>query len=199
MDCQLASPEFHLGDPAPAYRALRHRSPGHRTDANGGFWAISRYEDVRWIGAPVPTRIIADLIELRETDRTNDLVSTLLDAEVDGETLARDELINFLRLLLLAGNENTRNLIALGTLALINHPAQRQQLIDDPGLIPTAVEEMLRWITPVTQMTRTPNPTLAFPGIELVREVVRVRSNMVPGVKRMHVRLSPAARQAASR
>jgi cytochrome P450 len=199
MDCQLASPEFHLGDPAPAYRALRHRSPVHRTDANGGFWAISRYEDVRWIGAPVPTRIIADLIELRETDRTNDLVSTLLDAEVDGETLARDELINFLRLLLLAGNENTRNLIALGTLALINHPAQRQQLIDDPGLIPTAVEEMLRWITPVTQMTRTPNPNLAFPGIELVREVVRVRSNMVPGVKRMHVRLSPAARQAASR
>jgi hypothetical protein len=179
--------------------ATGHRPPVHRTDANGGFWAISRYEDVRWIGAPVPTRIIADLIELRETDRTNDLVSTLLDAEVDGETLARDELINFLRLLLLAGNENTRNLIALGTLALINHPAQRQQLIDDPGLIPTAVEEMLRWITPVTQMTRTPNPNLAFPGIELVREVVRVRSNMVPGVKRMHVRLSPAARQAASR
>jgi hypothetical protein len=94
----------------------------HRTDANGGFWAISRYEDVRWIGAPVPTRIIADLIELRETGRTNDLVSTLLDAEVDGEMPARDELINFLRLLLLAGNENTRNLIALGTLALINHP-----------------------------------------------------------------------------
>ncbi|MFC4856052.1 hypothetical protein [Actinophytocola glycyrrhizae] len=51
MDYQLASPEFYLGDPAPAYRALRHRSPVHWTDANGGFWAISRYEDVRCIGA----------------------------------------------------------------------------------------------------------------------------------------------------
>src|SRR6185312_17341079 len=58
-------------------------------------------------------------------------------------------------LLLVAGNETTRNLIALGTLALIAHPGACRKLVDDPSLIPGAVEEMLRWTSPVTHMART--------------------------------------------
>lgn len=392
MNFKLHTPEFYMGDPGPAYRELRRHSPVHWSDANGGFWAISRYEDIKWISArphlfssasginmrsfdlpagemrktlittdpprhgalrklvskgftprqinlmepdvrdivrggldrveagvsleyaediaaPLPTRVIADmlgvpyedredfrawsagivsapgpdvtmthqeavtaftryfqhLIELRESGRTNDLISTLLEAEMDGEKLTPDELVDFLRLLLIAGNESTSNLIATGTLALIDHPDQRQKLIDDPSLIPTAVEEMLRWITPPTHMartatedvplrdrvirkgqkvvllygsanrdeeifgddaeefivTRTPNPHIAFgtgehaclglslarlearvffeellsrfPRFELAGEVERTRSIMVRGVRRMYVRLSPAA------
>ncbi|MFC4857644.1 cytochrome P450 [Actinophytocola glycyrrhizae] len=277
----LHLPDFYIGDPAPAYRDLRHNSPVHWTSANGGFWGITRHDDIKFIGsrpqlfssakgvlmpdgkprtvdprpmlittdpprhkamrqliskgftprhinamepdvraivrgvldsakagveleyaegfvAKVPVRIIADLlgapaedwerfrawsdasvgsadpdvtltsqeafgaltayfrqlIDLREQDRTNDLISILMEAEVDGERLSHDELMAFLHLLLVAGNETTRNLIALGTIALVNHPAQLRTLVEDPSLIPTAVEEMLRYVTPVTHMTR---------------------------------------------
>jgi cytochrome P450 len=281
LDYPLHLPDFYIGDPATAYRELRRHAPVHWTGANGGFWGITRYEDIKWVGsrphlfssargvllpdgkprradprpmlittdpprhnamrkliskgftprhinamepgvreivrgvldqaeagieleyaegfvAKVPIRIIADLlgapaqdweqfrlwsdaavgsadpditlspqeafgtlekyfqelIELRKQGRTNDLISILMDAEVDGERLSHEELMAFLHLLLVAGNETTRNLIAMGTLALINHPDQLQMLVEDPSLIPTAVEEMLRWISPVTHMTR---------------------------------------------
>jgi cytochrome P450 len=281
LDYPLHLPAFYIGDPATAYRDLRRHAPVHWTGANGGFWGITRYEDIKWVGsrphlfssargvllpdgkprradprpmlittdpprhnamrkliskgftprhinamepgvreivrgvldqaeagieleyaegfvAKVPIRIIADLlgapaqdweqfrlwsdaavgsadpditlspqeafgtlekyfqelIELRKQGRTNDLISILMDAEVDGERLSHEELMAFLHLLLVAGNETTRNLIAMGTLALINHPDQLQMLVEDPSLIPTAVEEMLRWISPVTHMTR---------------------------------------------
>jgi cytochrome P450 len=392
----LHLPDFFIGDPAPVYRELRKNSPVHWTDANGGFWGITRYDDIKWIAsrphlfssacgvlmpdpnittdnvrpmlittdpprhqamrkliskgftprhinamepgireivrgaldradvgveldyaegivAPIPIRIIADLlgapyqdweqfriwsdasvgaadpditltprealgtltkyfqrlIDLRKEGRTNDLISILMDAEVDGESLSHDELIAFLHLLLVAGNETTRNLISMGTLALINHPDQLQKLIDDRSLIPTAIEEMLRFISPVTHMTRwatediplrdkvikkdqpvvllygaanrdeeifgddaeefditrKPNPHLAFgtgehaclglslarlearvffeellarfTQIELTGEVLRMRSTMVPGIRRMHVRLGTATERTA--
>ncbi|MEU4445669.1 hypothetical protein AB0K14_30355 [Actinosynnema sp. NPDC050801] len=59
-----------------------------------------------------------------EQRRADDLISILMDAEVGGESLSHDELMSFLHLLLVAGNETTRNLIAQGTIALINHPEQ---------------------------------------------------------------------------
>ena len=62
-----------------------------------------------------------------------------------GVKLTDEDLLNFAFLLLVAGNETTRNLIALGTLALIEHPDECAKLVDDPTLIPGAVEEMLRW------------------------------------------------------
>ena len=58
-------------------------------------------------------------------------------------------------LLLVGGNETTRNVISGGMEMLIRHPEQRQQLIDDPSLIPVAVEECLRWVTPILNMNRT--------------------------------------------
>ncbi|MGA7053809.1 MAG: cytochrome P450 [Mycobacterium sp.] len=201
------------------------------------------------------------LIAARRAEPRDDLLSVLAEAEIDGHRLDDEDLLNFAFLLLVAGNETTRNLIALGTLALIAHPDQSRLLVDKPALIPGAVEEMLRWNSPVVHMARTattdveirgqliragdvvvmlyqsanrdeeifgpdseqfkvtrnPNPHIAFgcgehscvgaqlarleatvlfeellgrfPRLELVGEVDRMRATMVPGVKRMPVRL----------
>jgi cytochrome P450 len=201
------------------------------------------------------------LIAARRDEPRGDMLSVLTTAEVDGATLTDEDLLNFAFLLLVAGNETTRNLIALGTLALIDHPDECSKLVKDPTLIPTAVEEMLRWTSPVTHMARAatvdveirgqliregdmvvmlygsanrdeeifgpdaeefkiarhPNPHIAFgcgehscvgaqlarlearvffevllgryPRLELVGDVDRMRATMVPGVKRMPVRL----------
>lgn len=89
-----------------------------------------------------------------EVSGREDLLSILAAAEVDGERLSDEDLLNFSFLLLVAGNETTRNLIALGTLALIDHPEQFALLRDNPSLLPSAVEEMLRYTSPVTHMAR---------------------------------------------
>jgi len=202
-------------------------------------------------------KLIAD----RRAAARDDMLSILVNAEIDGERLSDEDLLNFAFLLLVAGNETTRNLIALGTLALITHPDQCRLLVEDPTLIPGAVEEMLRWNSPVVHMARTattdveirgqlirkgevvvmlyasanrdedifgfdaeefkvtrhPNPHIAFgcgehsclgaqlarleacvlfdellhrfPRLELAGEVDRMRATMIPGVKRMPVRL----------
>lgn len=201
------------------------------------------------------------LIAARRADPRDDLLSVLAEAEIDEHRLSDEDLLNFTFLLLVAGNETTRNLIALGTLALIGHPEQCRLLVADPTLIPAAVEEMLRFTSPVVSMsrvatrdvelrgqpiregevvsmlygsanrdedvfgsdaeefkvTRHPNPHIAFgcgehscigaqlarleatvlfeellrrfPRLELVGEVDRMKATMVPGVKRMPVRL----------
>ena len=84
-----------------------------------------------------------------------DLLSVLLRADVDGEQLTQFEVDVFFLLLMNAGSETTRNLIAGGTLALFEHPEQREILASDPALVPSAVEEMLRWHTPVMHFRRT--------------------------------------------
>ncbi len=85
----------------------------------------------------------------------DDLVSVLMHAEVDGERLTETEFDVFFLLLTVAGNETTRNLLSGGLLALIEHPGERARLLADPSLLPSAVEEMLRWVSPVMQFRRT--------------------------------------------
>ncbi len=84
-----------------------------------------------------------------------DLTSVLVHASVDGEKLTEMEFDAFFLMLAVAGNETTRNAISGGTLALMQHPEQRKRLIHDPSLIPSAVEEILRWVTPVIHFRRT--------------------------------------------
>ena len=96
-----------------------------------------------------------ELAAYKRANPSDDIVSVLLQAEVDGERLSDLEFDLFFELLAVAGNETTRNLISHGMLALIEHPEQRQLLLDDPGLIPNAVEEMLRYASPVMYMRRT--------------------------------------------
>jgi cytochrome P450 len=85
----------------------------------------------------------------------DDIVSDLLAAEVDGERLDDMAFNTFFLLLAVAGNETTRNGISHGMLTLIQHPDERQKLLDDPSLLDGAVEEMLRWATPVMHFRRT--------------------------------------------
>src|SRR5437773_11697230 len=84
----------------------------------------------------------------RRKEPQDDIVSALLHAEVDGERLTDLEFNLFFLLLSVAGNETTRNAISHGMHALIEHPDQYQKLVDDPGLLDGAVEEILRWSTP---------------------------------------------------
>src|SRR5271155_3251819 len=104
------------------------------------------------------------LIAARRAHPRDDLLSVLADAEIDGHRLTDEDLLNFAFLLLVAGNETTRNLIALGTLALIAHPDQQRLLINDFSLIPSAVEEMLRWNSPVVHMARTATADVEIRG-----------------------------------
>ncbi|WP_066914830.1 cytochrome P450 [Mycobacterium interjectum] len=109
------------------------------------------------------------LIAQRRVEARDDLLSVLAGAEIDGVRLTDEDLLNFAFLLLVAGNETTRNLIALGTLALIAHPDQCRLLTADPGLIPGAVEEMLRWNSPVVHMARTATADVEIRG-QLIAE-----------------------------
>jgi len=85
----------------------------------------------------------------------DDLVSTLARAEIEGERLSDPEILIFCVTLLAAGNETTRNLISGGSLLLMRNPDQKRRLLAERSLLPNAVEEMLRWWTPVQSFIRT--------------------------------------------
>lgn len=95
------------------------------------------------------------LIAERRTHPTQDLTSVLVHAEVDGERLEEHEIVMGFFLLLAAGNDSTKATYASGMRALLEDPAQRQLLIDDPTLIPSAVEESLRMFPAFAHFRRT--------------------------------------------
>jgi cytochrome P450 len=96
-----------------------------------------------------------EVLAARRTALEQDLISALAFAEVDGERLADDEILMFCMTLLVAGNETTRNLIAGGAHALMRFPDERHRLVSEPALLPRAIDEMLRWVTPVKTFART--------------------------------------------
>ena len=91
----------------------------------------------------------APIIEMRRRDPRDDLVSQLVMAQADGQQLSDEETQVTLRLLLVAGNETTTNLIGNGLRALLLHPEQLELLREQPSLIPNAIEELLRFDAPV--------------------------------------------------
>jgi cytochrome P450 len=97
--------------------------------------------------------MVGKAAERRRVPR-EDVLTKLALAEVDGERLSEAELGIFCLTLLVAGNETTRNLIAGGMRALLEHPAQWQKLCADPALVPNAVEEMLRIVSPIQNFVR---------------------------------------------
>lgn len=100
--------------------------------------------------------LVQDLGAYRRREPTDDLTSALVNTEVDGETLTDAELASFFILLVVAGNETTRNAISHGLWALSCHGDQRDAwMADFEGVAPTAVEEIVRWATPVIWMRRT--------------------------------------------
>ncbi len=110
---------------------------------------------------------LAQMQEDRETAPREDLVSILMQAEVDGQKLTLAERQGFFLLLEFAGNETTRNVISGGMLALSENSDQKARLINDPGLTQTAVEEMLRWTSPVTHFRRTAMRDVELGGRQL--------------------------------
>jgi cytochrome P450 len=96
---------------------------------------------------------IRQLIKIRRADPRDDLISALIGAKDASERLNDDELLSMILLLIVAGHETTVNLIASGTLALLQHPDQLEKLQSDPSLNKTAVEELLRFTTPVEKAT----------------------------------------------
>jgi cytochrome P450 len=97
----------------------------------------------------------AEHLGVRRQEPRDDVLSRLVVAEVDGERLSDEELLGFCMTLLVAGNETTRNLLSGGLVALAEHPEQRAALAADARMIPTAVEEMLRWVSPIILFART--------------------------------------------
>jgi cholest-4-en-3-one 26-monooxygenase len=197
----------------------------------------------------------------------DDIVSTLVSADVDGEKLSDLDFNSFFLLLAVAGNETTRTATSQGVRLLAEHPAQRERLLRDPSLIPSAVEEIVRFNPPVMHFRRTatqdtelrdiairagekvtiwypsanrdeavfpdadrfdvdrrPNDHLGFgigehfclgaslarlelviifeeilrrlPDIAIDGPVRHLRSNLIDGIKEMHVRFTPAGRGA---
>jgi cytochrome P450 len=110
-------------------------------------------------------RHLRDVAQARRLEPRDDLISTVVRADQSGqlewsgetsfEGFSKDDLLSFVQFVLLAGNETTRNALSRGVLALIEHPQEREKLRAHPELLPTAVEEILRWTSPVRVLRRT--------------------------------------------
>ena len=121
------------------------------------------------LGSPDPTAMdraalaameyaeyITAVAEQRRRDQsTDDLIGTLVHAEIGGDKLDESSLIHESLLILIGGDETTRHVISGGMYELLTHPDQYAQLQADRGRLPLAVEEMLRWVTPIKNMART--------------------------------------------
>jgi cytochrome P450 len=110
------------------------------------------------------TQVAAEMIAWKRANPAGDLLTALINAEDDGDVLDDDELIAQTLLLYIAGHETTVNLIGGGTLALLRHPDQLGLLREHPGLIPNAVEELLRYDSPVQATRRVTLEPAAFSG-----------------------------------
>ncbi|KLO31978.1 cytochrome P450 [Mycobacterium haemophilum] len=108
------------------------------------------------------------LAEDRRINHHDDLTTALVEAEVDGERLSSSEIASFFILLAVAGNETTRNAISHGVLALSRYPEERDKWWSDfDGLAPTAVEEIVRWASPVVYMRRTLSRDIELRGTKM--------------------------------
>jgi cytochrome P450 family 142 subfamily A polypeptide 1 len=110
------------------------------------------------------TAFALDTIADRRARPREDLVSTLVHAEVDGDRLTDEEILHESLLILIGGDETTRHVISGGMYQLLTVPGERERLAADPGLLPSAVEEMLRWVSPIKNMNRTATRDVALRG-----------------------------------
>jgi cytochrome P450 len=113
-------------------------------------------------------RFFKRLIELRRREPSDDIITGLVQAEEGGDVLSEDELSAMLFLLLLAGHETTVNLIGNGVLALLEHPDQLAMLRQNPHLMGSAIEELLRFTNPVQHIA----PRYPLEDVEICGQVV---------------------------
>ena len=103
----------------------------------------------------------------RRREPRDDITTRLIEAEVDGDRLSEHEFDLFFLLLSTAGNETTRHAMSNGLLALLEHPAERERLVADPSLIPTAVEEILRFAPSLHHFRRTASRDIELQGVRV--------------------------------
>jgi cytochrome P450 len=137
-----------LGVPV-ADRHAFHRGTNAIISAASSSWAmVKAVPNAWWL-----MRYIRKIVRQRRANPRDDLVSALARSDEAGDTLSEDELLAMVFLLLVAGHETTVNLIGNGVLALLEHPDQMDRLRNDPALIKPAVEELLRFSSPVDMAT----------------------------------------------
>ena len=132
-----------------------------------------RRERIAALGADL-YQYFARVISDRRANPRDDLASVLANAKIDGEPMGEIETFGYYLIAFTAGHETTRGAIGGGMLALIEHPEEREKLRRDPSLIPTAVNEILRWVTPVNTMVRT-----AVDDYELRDQKIRAGDKLV--------------------
>ncbi len=103
----------------------------------------------------------------RRAEPTDDLMSVLVHAEIDGERLDADSVIAESLLILIGGDETTRHVISGGLYQLLTERSRWEELRADPSIVLTAIEEMLRWVSPIKNMNRTVTEDTVFHGAEL--------------------------------
>ncbi len=106
----------------------------------------------------------AEMVDERRKHPREDIVTVLATGKVDGEEIPPFELLSYLFVLVVAGNETTRNATTGGLLALLQHPGEFEKLRRHPELVDRAVEEIVRWTSPVIQFCRTPNQDVEVRG-----------------------------------
>ena len=110
-----------------------------------------------------------DMRQMRQDDPKDDLVSHLVQAESEDERMSRSEYRNMFHLLVFAGNETTRTAISHGGMVLAAHPDEWQRVLDDPSMIESTTEEVLRWSTPILHMRRTATTDTELAGTPIAK------------------------------
>jgi cholest-4-en-3-one 26-monooxygenase len=106
----------------------------------------------------------AKLVDVRRKAPREDILSVVVQGKVDGKPIPPFELLSYYFLLVVAGNETTRNAMTGGVQAFIDHPGEWHRLVGDPALVEGAIEETVRWVTPVIQFARTATRDLELRG-----------------------------------
>ena len=118
-----------------------------------------------------------DIIERRLKEPQDDMITALLNVEAEGDRLSRGELLATLTLLLVAGNETTRNFIGNGMLALLKHPDQLQRLRDNPDMLDSALDELLRYDSPVQMDQR-----MVYEDVEIKGHRIRAGQRVINAI-----------------
>ncbi|MEX3654011.1 cytochrome P450 [Mycolicibacterium fortuitum] len=113
------------------------------------------------------TAFTMEVIAKRRAEPTDDLFSILVNAEVEGQRMSDDEIVMETLLILIGGDETTRHTLSGGTDQLLRHRDQWERLVADQSLLPGAIEETLRWTSPVKNMCRTLTADTTFHGTDL--------------------------------
>ena len=130
---------------------------------------ISEAQNVRVAAGKQIYAYFEKTLDAREKEPADDLLGYFLTAEIEGEKLTRNEILDICFLFLLGGLDTVTATIGCNLAYLAANPAQRQRIVEDPSLIPSAVEELLRWETPVSGVPRLVTQDITIAGVEIAK------------------------------